>query len=399
MKRFIPVILALFIIQGTSAQFYDPGIDSLISEVRIDSLMSYVRILSGEDSVYIKGEKEVITQRVYDSNDLAAEYLFEKLGSFGLNPVKLDYDTHGTNVVAYQTGTEFPNEFYFICAHYDGVTYYCADDNATGTATVLEAARILSDVEFPYSIAYALWDEEEIGLLGSRDYAREAKNMGMDIGGVINIDMIGWDSDDDGLVEIHSNFASTSAAIANVMDQINTEYDLGLDPVVHSPGASASDHKSFWEQGYGAILLIEGYWGNDFNPYYHSTDDRVDKFNVPYFHNAASMAIGSLAELATQNQYVSITNMESDISAMSISNYPNPFITHTTLSFHLPEQAVTRIDLVGPFGQLIGRVVDEELNAGDHAIQFDGSNLAAGIYSIVIHTPDAHSSHKMVVLE
>jgi hypothetical protein len=361
--------------------------------------MAYVRILSGEDSVYINGEKEIIAQRVYNTNDLAADYLFEKLSGFGLNTVKLDYDTYGTNVVAYQSGTEFPDVFYFICAHYDAVTYYCADDNGTGTAAVLEAARILSNIEFPYSIAYALWDEEEIGLLGSRDYANEAKNVGMDIGGVINIDMIGWDSNDDGIIEIHSNFQSSSAAIANVMEHTNSEYDLGMDPKVFSPGASASDHRSFWENGYGAVLLIEGYWSGDFNPYYHSTADRIDKFNVPYFHQASRLAIGALAEMATQEQYVSITSPVADISAMDISNHPNPFNENTTITFQLPEQAVTKIDLISPYGQLIGRLLDSEMDAGDHTIQFNGSHLAGGIYSIVIHTNYGHSSQKMVVLE
>ena len=281
-----------------SAQHYNPVIDSLISEVNQDSLVSYVRILSGEDSVYINGTKSLIEQRVYNSNDLAADYVYEKLQSFNLDTYKEDYAENGTNVYAIKEGSKYPEEYYFICAHYDGVTYHCADDNASGTATVLEAARLMSVVDFEYSLVFALWDEEEIGLIGSREYANVANDEGMQIKGVVNIDMIGWDSDDDGLVEIHSNDFPESLDIVDMMIEVNEDYEIGLSPTVQNPGTGASDHSSFWNAGYGSVLLIEGYWSGDFNPYYHTADDRVALFNVPYFHLAASLAIGTTASFA-----------------------------------------------------------------------------------------------------
>lgn len=399
MKKILLLFVSFLFVQFSFSQLYDPGIDSLINEVSQDSLMSYVRILSGEDSVAINGQKVKIEQRVYDSNDLAAGYIFEKLTSFGLNPMKLDYDVDGTNVVAVQYGTEFPNEFYFICAHYDGVTYYCADDNASGTATVLEAARILSNVEFPYSIVYALWDEEEIGLLGSHNYAKEAKAMGMDIGGVVNIDMIGYDSDDDGLVEIHSNMNTSSAAIANVMQNINSEYNLTMDVVVQSPGTGASDHSSFWEYGYGAVLLIEGYWSDDFNPFYHSVNDRVDKFNEEYFHSAAQMAIGSTAELATQDQYVSVSQESAFASNITLKTFPNPFNQKATLQYWLPEKANVQIDIVNHFGQVSQSLCKGWENKGKHSVKLDATNLADGIYSIVLRSDLGIVTTKVIKLD
>ena len=63
------------------------------------------------------------------------------------------------------------DDIYIICAHYDSVTTYCADDNASSVAAVIEAARILSGECFDFTIVYALWDQEEIGLVGSEYYA------------------------------------------------------------------------------------------------------------------------------------------------------------------------------------------------------------------------------------
>ncbi len=67
-----------------------------------------------------------------------------------------------------------------------------ADDNASGTSAVLKVAQILSQTSTPYTIIYALWDEEEIGLFGSVHYARQAFQSGENNLGVINVDMIGW---------------------------------------------------------------------------------------------------------------------------------------------------------------------------------------------------------------
>lgn len=66
-----------------------------------------------------------------------------------------------------------------------------ADDNASGAAVVLEAARLLSSIQTPYTIIFALWDEEEIGLIGSANYARHAVQSGEQILGIVNMDMLG----------------------------------------------------------------------------------------------------------------------------------------------------------------------------------------------------------------
>lgn len=184
---------------------------------------------------------------------------------------------------------------YIICAHYDAVTNYAADDNATGVAAVLEAARLLSCYTTEYTVIYALWDREENGLVGSKYFAQWAKSNGMDIRRVINLDMLGWDSNNDGLAEIHTQNYASSVQLANDMVTINSTYQVGLNPVIKYPGVTNSDHSSFWNKGFSAILLIEGYKSGDFTPYYHTTSDRYSTLNLNYLYKMSKMSITTLA--------------------------------------------------------------------------------------------------------
>ncbi len=299
MKCIYTVIAILFLSLISISQTYNPDVENIISEVNQDSLVYFLRNLSGEDQVMVNGEQTYIEHRVSDwGNELAADYLMETLQGFGLEPVKQVYSNGGSNVYAVQEGTLYPDEYYMICAHYDAVDYYCADDNASGTTGVLEAARIFSNLEFEYSIIYALWDEEEIGLIGSAHYASQAASNGDVIHAVINMDMIAWDGDDDSVVEIHSSYDASSNELSDyILDMIGL-YNIQLNPTVQIPGTTASDHSRFWVNDYAAVLIIEEYWGGDFNPYYHTEEDRISILHMQYFHKMAQLSIGSLASMA-----------------------------------------------------------------------------------------------------
>jgi hypothetical protein len=275
---------------------FNPLIDDIINQTNLDSLVVYVRILSGEDSVWIAGSKAQIQHRVSDlGNDLAADYLKQKLNSYNLEVHDQAYSVNGRNIYAVQSGYLYPEQQYIICAHYDAVADYCADDNASGVAAVLEAARILSHYDFKYTLVYALWDEEEFGMYGSQYYASQARSDQTDIRGVLNMDMIGWDSNNDGLFDIHSYNIANSNSLANLLVITNSLYNFPLSPVIYNPGTWLSDHASFWNYDYGAVLLIEAYYGGDLNPYYHSNEDRIDKFDLTYFHNLSKLSISAIA--------------------------------------------------------------------------------------------------------
>ncbi|MCH2450191.1 MAG: M28 family metallopeptidase [Gracilimonas sp.] len=104
------------------------------------------------------------------------------------------------NVIAIQRGTADPNRFVMMSGDIDSRVSSVMDgesvspganDNASGVAGVLEAARVLTEYEFEGSIMYALLSGEEQGLFGGQILAEYAKEQGWDIKGVINNDMIG----------------------------------------------------------------------------------------------------------------------------------------------------------------------------------------------------------------
>ena len=198
---------------------YDPLVGDIINHVNLDSLIANVRILSGEDSTWVNGSKVRIQHRVSDlGNDLAADYIKNQLERLeNLEVYDQTYSEGGRNIYAIQPGILYPEEHYILCAHYDAVDDYCADDNASGVAAVLEAARLLSQYCLKYTLVYALWDEEEIGKTGSGYYSDRARANNREILGVLNMDMIGWDSDKDRLVEIHSNDIAHSDSLDHLL--------------------------------------------------------------------------------------------------------------------------------------------------------------------------------------
>jgi hypothetical protein len=277
-------------------------VQEVINQTNLDSLSQVVRELSGDVPVLINGRTEVIRSRHkdYPGNDLAAEYINAKLTSYGLIVVDQWISETARNVYALQNGSRYPDRKYIFGAHYDSMpdsmTSPGADDNASGTAAVLEAARLLSRYTPEYTIMYALWDEEEQGVIGSGYYASNADRTGEDIEGVINVDMIGWDSDNNAEFFINVRDISSSALLSDAMVDINAQYGIDLSPRIVNPG-SGSDNLPFWFFGYGAIGVEELY-GEDWNDYYHDAGDRLSQFNLQYFHNCARLLSGTLASLA-----------------------------------------------------------------------------------------------------
>jgi subtilisin-like proprotein convertase family protein len=169
-----------------------------------------------------------------------------------------------------------------------------ADDNASGTCTVIEAARLLAPYTFDYSIVFIAFDEEEMGLIGSRAYADTAYFRGDTILGVINLDMIAFDSNNDNKLDIHTNTNSITLA-----DDLYATYITYLPMLVPSKIFSisgGSDHQSFWTRGYKATLTIES--TSDFNTYYHTVNDNFSHVNMPYFLRINKAAIAALMSFA-----------------------------------------------------------------------------------------------------
>lgn len=314
------LFLLLSVIFVHSSMNSQTTLESIKNNTNLDTLMKFVKELSGVVPVVVDGQTYTIASRHknYPGNDIAMNYIRQKLQSYGYNTAIQTFSTTGKNVLGTKTGTLYPNKKYIICAHFDampsGPVAPGADDNASGTAAVLEAARILANYQFPFTVVFALWDEEEQGLIGATYYATQAVNNQDSILGVINMDMIAWDSNNDGKVKVHTKNIAQSYALSNKMIELNTALNIGLDPIIKDPGITASDHAPFWARNYSAILLIEEDVA-DFNSYYHTVNDVWTHFNQPYFLKSAQLAITTFANFALNYN-------------LTIAHTPQPSINH-----------------------------------------------------------------------
>jgi subtilisin-like proprotein convertase family protein len=275
---------------------YSPRVDSImnLTNEQIVSLLN--RQLTGDTATTIGGLPYTILSRNYLSphNPKATQFIYERFLSFGLNTRYQTNSSSSVNVIATITGTKYPNQQFIICAHYDdmptGPLAPGADDNGSGTCAVIEAARLLSPYNFDYTLIFIAFDEEERGLYGSKAYADTALMHGDSIVAVLNLDMIAWDSNNDNKNDIHTN--TNSYNFANEFMSVMNVYQPLLNPGIISSISGGSDHQSFWNRGYKAILSIEH--TNDFNNYYHTVNDKFSNLNVPFFTKMLKASIASM---------------------------------------------------------------------------------------------------------
>lgn len=274
-----------------------PLVAPMVDRVSTGDLVAWVQALQDF------GTRECITPQC----ELAAAWLLGELGRFNLMPrteafaleVGTIYTVH--NVVGVVPGVVTPARQVVICGHFDdytgGPVAPGADDNASGTAGVLEMAKILSDYDFEYTLVFACFTGEEYGLLGSEDYAGKARASNQDIRAVLNMDMIGYNSGPPNYVDFYVNTASSwiGQRLLEIGPQFNSP-DVLTFSSFNRPTMRGSDHASFWDQGYPAVCVIEDL--HDFHPDYHTVGDTLDKLNLPYFTGIVKTVTAMAADTA-----------------------------------------------------------------------------------------------------
>lgn len=290
------------------------NVQNILASVSLDSLQKYIKQLSGIIPVNPKGVPVSLTHRLSTTSNFrtAADFIAMQFSTYGLNPVIENNASpwDRTNIIGTLIGSS--NQYVLITGHFDSKCSTCpgADDNASGTAAVIEAARILHNYTFQRTIKFVAFGGEEQGLLGSKAYTAAHPNDSMYA--VINCDMIMWDGDADLVMQIHAvanNGLQFSNDLADFIMKIDTVYN---NPIVGSkvlPGITASDHSPFWTANRSAVLLIEEY-GSDFNPYLHTANDawaNLSGSNHQNFFLASSkLAISSVAHLAAVMRQVPV---------------------------------------------------------------------------------------------
>jgi len=249
----------------------------------------------------------------------AAFYLRARLADLGYS-ARLDTyyltspNTRAFNVEATWTGQVQPESMVVACAHFDSYNDANqndapgADDNATGTAAVLELARVLKQTQFRWSVKFLCFSGEEQWMKGSYHWVDStARPQNLRIAGVYNLDMFGYAAYDTNLVFVNTNTASRP--LANLGDSTNNWYAIGLRVLNYLDEDIYGDNTPFWEAGYRSIFALEdseyGIW-NGSNPNYHTAGDTFGNLTMSLVTRTTQMTAACLATLAGPHNPVGV---------------------------------------------------------------------------------------------
>ncbi len=250
-----------------------------------------------EIEVYLRQAVAHLSETPRSTNpqrDATRAWLIDELTAAGLEPALHTYST-GANVIARVEATGGGDAPAIVLgAHFDGVTNSpAAADDGTGTALVLALARWLTTLPArDQPVILALFDQEEIGLVGSTRYAQQLVADGTAIDAVHIFDMISYDGDGDGVVELWS----PSPALATAYQAAAGPLGIPVSPVAFE----FSDHQSFLDQGFVATGVGEEFVGGDHTPDYHQPTDTYDKINFTYLRRIADLLMAVIETELTE---------------------------------------------------------------------------------------------------
>jgi hypothetical protein len=265
------------------------AVRGVVEQASIDRVYAYGKALYDLDSKHIS----------QPGNDRAADYLFRMYESFGYEPSYQQFEARAAlrgrtaNVLATLRGTVNPELVYVVSSHYDSVaTGPGADDDSSGTAALLETARILAKHPQPATVIFASFTGEEAGLLGSREWVRQAVADKVRVVGALNNDMIGWANDqrldntirysNDGIRDIQHGAAMHFTSLITY----DAKYYRGTD---------AAAYYEVWGDIVGGI----GSYPVLGNPHYHQPHDVLETINHQLVTEVAKTTAATLMLLAS----------------------------------------------------------------------------------------------------
>jgi leucyl aminopeptidase len=215
------------------------------------------------------------------------------------------------SVILTVQGAELPDEVVVLGAHLDSInaggggnTQIApgADDDASGIATLTEVIRIaLANGWKPRrTVKFMGYAAEEVGLRGSNAIATSFRDAGVNVVGVLQLDMTNYKVgavEDMQLISDYSN-----AELKTFFTQLFDEYlaPLGLTRGSYTCGYGCSDHASWTSAGYPAAMMFEAGSSSGYNPYIHSEDDTLQNMGDTAQHSVkfAQFGLAFLGELA-----------------------------------------------------------------------------------------------------
>ncbi len=287
----------------------------VVADVSIARVFSYEKALFEFDSKHI----------TRPGNRKASEYLFNTYQSFGYTPEYQWFEPPNAlggrtaNLVATLRGTVNPELVYVISSHYDSVVAGPgADDDSSGTAALLEAARVLADHPMPATIVFASMTGEEGGLLGSREFVRRSFENKMQVVGALNNDMIGWSNNqrtDNTIRYSNSGIRDIQHAAAMLFTQLIT-YDA-----LYFKGTDAA---SYYDT-YGDIVGGIGSHPVLSSPHYHQASDVLDHVNHEQVVETSKTTVATIMLMASSPSRLKNVKVDSvSGAAATVSWTPSP---------------------------------------------------------------------------
>lgn len=269
----------------------DARIASAVTDVKEENLKNWVTWFSSYPTRMHRSP-----QRMDAINALKAK--LEETSRRSRFPVEISLVSHSStpqsSLRARIVGSKRPNEIVVLGGHVDSVNQGMfgpnrsgaapgADDNASGSANLLEALRIVLNQQQPErTIEFFWYAGEEAGLLGSAEIARSYKQANKDVIAVLQLDMTLHPGSGEFVLGSMTDF--TSAWLRGILTDINALYVNNARVVDSRCGYGCSDHASWHKQGYPALMPFEATF-DDGNKEIHTPRDVIN--NMSNFKHSA----------------------------------------------------------------------------------------------------------------
>ncbi len=290
---------------------------NLINQIETDRLMLHVDALASlrtrhvnsqginQAYDYIRGEFDKITQQTGNLFVFTHEFPLEWAGT----------RTIQRNIAAVISGDEIGAGTILISAHYDSISQFPEDsvvdapganDNASGVATLIELARIMSQRPHRSTIMFVAFSAEEVGRRGSLAFMTDyISSQGIEIDAMINLDIIGSSTGPNGInndrqmrVFSANPNESLSRQLARSMNLIAFNHAPDMELIVENAEDRQnrySDHLSFSERGFPAVRLIEA--AEEPNRT-NTSNDTIDDVQASYLTRSAQTVLVTVTSLA-----------------------------------------------------------------------------------------------------
>jgi len=235
-----------------------------------------------------------------DSLARARDWLIQQFTEYGYTDIQQHNFTQGgnqlQNIIVTKTGTLYPDSIIIVCGHYDTVNGPGINDNGTGTAVVLEVARVLVSKQLDYTVRFICFSAEEQGLVGSNAYVQSVVvPQSHKLKLVLNVDEIGGIRESPvNIVKVekdNSNPSGNNAASAFWTDSLASLTRTYSTLQTTITNAFGTDYVPFQQAGY----VITGYYEFNQTPHYHQPTDSLSHVDVRYVKEICKGTVAGVA--------------------------------------------------------------------------------------------------------